>query len=76
MVGNSLMKGKKAWNKGILRTEEEKAKQSKTLKGRKLSDNWKTKIAEAMRGKKFTQEHKKKMSDSAKRREERKRNGN
>ena len=54
---------------GKKRTEEDKHKISKTLKGRKLSEELKRKLSEAKKGikrKPFTEEHKRNMSEAKK----------
>jgi hypothetical protein len=56
------LKGKKAWNKGIPRTEEVKQKLRIAHLGKKHSEETKRKLSEKMKVRVFTKEHKKKIS--------------
>ena len=58
------LKGQKAWNRGIPRSEETRRKISETLKGRRVSDETKRKLSEVNKGHKFSEEHKRKISEA------------
>ena len=47
---SSSMKGHKSWNKGIPMSEEAKIKLSKSIKGRKMSVEFKEKCSKRMKG--------------------------
>lgn len=59
-------KGRQGYWKGKSRSDETKAKISKSKKGTKHSEDWCNKMSEIMKGRYFTEEWKKKISDSKK----------